>query len=167
MLPSNWHFASKQTSTCFQAKQRILGSNSPLAWKQTGTPLKVDKLGRPSRQSRSTEIAKGVGGPQDGWGSFQPLKRRRQWMEPASSMDGQASVNGLSSATQWMERCDSMDGTSHFNGLTIARPSPATPLPTVREKWEIWQGRNTRMGLAERGGFRRRNGGIPSIEDLP
>ena len=63
--------------------------------------------------------------PRDGRGSFHPLKRRRQWLDSASSMVGDASVNELSSATQWMERCDSMDGTSHFNGLTIARPSPA------------------------------------------
>ena len=78
--------------------------------------------------------------PRDGRGSFHPLKRRRQWLDSASSMVGDASVNGLSSATQWMERCDSMDGTSHFNGLTIACPSPASPPPTFREKWEIWQG---------------------------
>ena len=75
-------------------------------------------------------------------------------------MVGDASVNGLSSATQWMERCDSMDGTRHLNGLTIACPSPASPFPTFREKWEIWQGRNTRMGLTGRSGLRRRNGGI-------
>ena len=45
---------------CFQAKQRILGSKSPLAWKQTAAPLKDGKLGRPSRQCRSTEVPRSV-----------------------------------------------------------------------------------------------------------
>ena len=46
-----------------------------------------------------------------------------------------------------------------------------TPKKTERDKrslvrLEIWQGQNAGMGAAGRGGFRRRNGGIPSIEDL-
>ena len=63
--------------------------------------------------------------PLDGRGSFHPLKRRRQWLDSASSMVGHASVNGLSSAIQWMERRDSMDGAGPFNGWTITRPSRA------------------------------------------
>ena len=45
-------------------------------------------------------------------------------------------------------------------------PIRTTPLPTFREKWEIRQWQNAGTGATERGGFRRRNGGAPSIEDL-
>ena len=36
------------------------------------------------------------------------------------------------------------DGTRHFNGLAITRPLPATPLPTFREKWEVFTTRSNR-----------------------
>ena len=106
----------------------IVGAPGGGQTRSTESAMSVNRsaaVGPPKSSGRSSEIAKGAGGSRDGRGLFHPLKRRRQWLDSASSMVGEASVNGLSSATQWMERCDSMDGTSHFNGLTIARPSPA------------------------------------------
>ena len=45
----------------------------------------------------------------------------------------------------------------------VAMPIRATPLPTFREKWEIWYRQNAGMGSAGRVGFQRRNGGIRAV----
>ena len=50
-----------------------------------------------------------------------------------------------------------------FQWIDYRLSIPASPLPTFREKWEIWKGQNTGMRAAGRGEFRRRNGGIGAV----